>query len=132
MHDESNIKERRKHKRFQIKIKTFAAFFGPDSKRKIGEIIDMSPGGMAFRYLNYEKQPYGIVFSEKTVELDIFWHGDGYSMGKIPMQTISDSVISKISPLSFIAMRHCRMKFSELTSHQEIQLTAFITNHALQ
>ena len=120
--------ERRKHKRFQIKIRTFAAFFGPDSNRKIGEIINMSTGGMAFRYLNYEKEPYGIISSDNPVELDIFWNGDGYSLGKVPVKTISDSVISQISPISFIAMRHCRMKFIELTPFQELQLEHYIKN----
>ena len=74
MSSATSTEERRKYKRFQVKSKTFAAFFGPDSSRKIGEIINMSTGGMAFRYLNYEKQPYGIIFSDKPVELDIFWN----------------------------------------------------------
>ena len=130
MYSEISVEERRKHQRFQIKTKTFAAFFGPDSKRKIGEIINMSTGGMAFRYLNYEKQPYGIIFSDKPVELDIFWDGDGCSLCKLPIKTISDSVISKMSPFSVIAMRRCRMKFTELTPYQEIQLEHFIKKHA--
>jgi len=130
MYSETSTEERRRHKRFQIKTKTFAAFSGPDSNRKIGEIINMSTGGMAFRYLNYEKQPYGIISSDKPVELDIFWQGDGYSMGTVPIKTISDSVISKMSPFSFIAMRHCRMKFTELTPYQEMQLEHFIKNHS--
>ena len=127
----SNV-ERRKHIRFQIKTKTFAAFFGPDTNRKIGEIINMSTGGMAFRYLNYEKESYGCISSDKPVELDIFWDGDGYSLGKVPVKTISDSVISQISPMSFIAMRHCRMKFTELTPLQELKLDQFINNHSLR
>jgi len=130
MYSETSTEERRRHKRFQLKTKTFAAFLGPDSNRKIGEIINMSTGGMAFRYLNYEKQPYGIISSDKPVELDIFWDGDGYSMGKVPVKTISDSVISKMSPLSFIAMRRCRMKFTELTPYQKMQLEHFIKNHS--
>jgi hypothetical protein len=130
MYSGTSVEERRKHKRFQIKTKTYAAFFGPDSNRKIGEIINMSSGGMAFRYLNYEQQPYGVIFSDKPVELDIFWHGDGYSMGTVPIKTISDSVISKISPFSFIAMRRCRMKFTKLTPYQKLQLEHFIKNHS--
>ena len=130
MDSETSTEERRKHKRFQIKIKTFAAFFGPDSNRKIGEIINMSTGGIAFRYLNYEKQPYGIISSDTPVELDIFWDGDGYSMGTVPVQTISDSVLSELSPLSCIAMRQCRMKFTELTRYQEMQLEHFFEKHS--
>ncbi len=130
MYSETSTEERRKHKRFQSKTKTFAAFFGPDSNRKIGEIINMSTGGIAFRYLNYEKQPYGIISSDTPVELDIFWNGDGYSMGTVPVKTISDSVLSELSPLSCIAMRHCRMKFTELTRYQEMQLEHFIEKHS--
>ena len=132
MSSATSTEERRKHKRFQVKTKIFAAFFGPDSNRKIGEIINMSTGGMAFRYLNYEKQPYGIIFSDKPVELDIFWNGDGYSIGKIPVKTISDSVISKMSRFSFVAMRRCRMKFTELSPNQELQLDLFIKHHSLR
>lgn len=132
MSSATSTEERRKLKRFQIKAKTFAAFFGPDSNRKIGEIINMSTGGMAFRYLNYEKQPYGIVFSDKPVELDIFWNGDGFSIGKISVKTISDSVISQMSPFSFITMRRCRMKFTELTPNQDLQLDLFIKYHSLR
>lgn len=130
MYRETSIEERRKHKRFQINTKTFAAFVGPDSNRKIGEIIDMSSGGMAFRYLNYEKQPFGMLTSDKLVELDIFWDGDGYSLGTVPVKTISDAEISKTGPSSFITMRHCRMKFTELTSYQSLQLDNFIQKRA--
>jgi hypothetical protein len=129
MASETSTAERRKHKRFQIKSKTFAAFFGPDTNRKIGEIINLSTGGMAFRYLNYEKESYGSISSDKSVELDIFWDGDGYSLGTVPVKTISDFVISRISTVSFIAMRHCRMKFTELTLFQELKLEHFIKNH---
>jgi len=132
MNRETSNVERRRHKRFRIKTKTFAAFFGPDSNRKIGEIINMSAGGMAFRYLNYEKKSYGSISSDKPVELDIFWDGDGYSLGKIPVKTISDALISRISPVSFIAMHHCRMKFTELTTLQELKLDHFISNHSLR
>ena len=132
MNSETSTPERRKHIRFLIKAKTFAAFFGPDSNRKIGEIINMSTGGMAFRYLNYEKEPYGSISSDKPVELDIFWDGDGYSLGKVPVKTISDSLISRISSDSIIAMRHCRMKFTELTPLQALKLGHFISNHSLR
>jgi hypothetical protein len=130
MSSQTNTAERRKHERLQIKTKTFAAFFGPNSNRKIGEIINMSAGGMAFRYLNYEKEPYGIISSDKPVEVDIFWQGDGYSLGKVPIKTISDSLISRISPVSLIAMRYCRLKFTELTPFQELLLKRFIKNHS--
>lgn len=132
MFDKSIIEERRQHRRFRVKDRVVVMFCGPDSRRKIGEVIDICAGGISFRYLNYEENPYGKISSDNLVELEIIADRDGYSLGKVAVKTISDSVISQTSSLSFVALRRCRMQFKELTLLQKEQLEDFIRGYSIE
>ena len=117
------LAERRRHKRFQAQEGAFAVV-RPEST-KLGQIIDISQGGLAFRYTVTGTQANG------AVELDIFLTGDGFCLEKMPFKTVSDRKVSKKFSNGFLPMRRCGVQFGELTGIQITQLDYFIQNHTM-
>jgi len=82
MTNKKEIVEQRKHKRFNVQKSVFAAFRPPSVK--IGPIIDISRGGLAFRYINGEEP------SNESSELDILIDDNTFHIDKVPFETISN------------------------------------------
>ena len=119
--------ERRKHKRFQLQNGAFAvlrAFSWPHSTQKLGQIIDMSMGGLAFSYIA-EQEP-----SNGSFELGIFLADHSFHLRTIAFETISDLETNGV-PFSSITMRRSGVQFRELTPKQISQLKYFIRNHTI-
>jgi hypothetical protein len=115
--------ERRKNKRFLAQEGAFAVI-GPEFT-KLGQIMDISRGGFAFRYIVTGSQENG------AVEADIFLAGDGFYLEKIPIKPIWDLKIPKKFSNGSLPMRRCGVQFRDLTHHQRSQLEYFIQNHTL-
>lgn len=112
--------ERRKHERFKISIGVFVAFKPHDTR--LGEIIDISMGGLAFRYLA-TKEP-----SNGSSKLRIFLtEGDSY-VNEVLFETITDFGTYEI-PFTSLTMRRSGVRFGNLTQEQMSQLKYFIHNH---
>ncbi|UCD87489.1 MAG: PilZ domain-containing protein [Desulfobacterales bacterium] len=111
--------ERRKHKRYRAHDGAFAVL-GPHST-KIGQIIDVSVGGLAFSYIA-GKEP-----SDATFELSILFAQDSFHLTKIPFKTISDQEAKEV-PSNTLTMRRSGLQFGELTPSQISQLQYFIRN----
>jgi len=118
------VVERRKHKRFQPKEGAYAAV--RPQYDKIGQIIDVSRGGLAFRYMVCGSQ------EDKSSELDIFLIGDGFHLDKVPFQTVWDQEIRERSCAGSQRMRRCAVQFEELTQMQTLQLEEFIRDHIIE
>ena len=117
------VVERRRHKRFQAEEGAYAAV--RPQYDKIGQIIDVSRGGLAFRYMVSGSQ------EDASSELDIFLIGDGFHLDKVPFQTVSDEGIpERLSPSSQ-KMWRCGVQFGELTQMQILKLKEFILNHTV-
>lgn len=113
--------ERREHRRFEVPIGVFVAFRPHDTR--LGEIVDISTGGLAFRYLA-TKEP-----SNGSCKLKIFpTEGDSY-LNDVLFETITDFGTYQI-PFTSITMRRSGVQFGELTHNQMSQLKLFIHNHA--
>jgi len=118
--------ERRKHKRFKVQDSAFVvvgAPFRPHST-KVGQIIDMSMGGLAFGYIADEDR------SNASSELGIFLADNSFHLRQIPFETISDLKTNRV-PFSSISMRRSGVQFGELTHDQISQLEYFIQNHTI-
>ena len=113
--------ERRKYKRFNAQDGAFALVKNHDSK--VGQIIDVSMRGLAFKYIANGKQSKGVF------ELDIFLTGHGIHSKNIPFKTISDFEMKREIPFSFVKMRRCCVQFGELSHIHMSQLEDFIRNH---
>jgi hypothetical protein len=114
------VVERRKHTRFHVRDGAFAVL-GPYSS-KIGQIIDMSIGGLAFSYIAGEER------SNRSYELGILLAENSFYLTKIPFETIWDKETRGV-PFSSVPMRRCGVQFGELTQNQASQLQYFIQNH---
>jgi hypothetical protein len=130
--DKQNV-ERRSHQRFQIPAGCFVSL-GPDYTI-LGQIIDMSLGGVAFRHMGNTP----CLRPKDESYLDIFLTEGGFSLSKVPVETVSDYEISDVVsnrlvdpiPLSYKGMRRCSVQFGELTHHQISQLEHLIENYAI-
>ncbi len=116
--------ERRKHKRFKVQDSAFVVLRGsswPHSTQKVGQIMDIGMGGLAFSYVA-EQEP-----SNGSFELGIFSADNSFHLRKIPFETISDVETKKV-PFSSITMRRSGVQFGELTQEQAAQLEFFLKN----
>lgn len=81
-------------------------------------VIDISVGGLAFRYLGDGE------LGGDADELDLY-HGDSLALRGLPVRAVSDCSLD----YGFIPMRRRGLSFGELTSEQRLALDAFIVNH---
>ena len=122
-----NIEERRKHKRFKAKNNTFTGF-GPNSV-KIGQIIDISRGGMAFR--NTDPRTRFFQFAELSLIVDDVALNINQVPFKFPSKMISVSDFSTRNPFNFIKVRRYAVEFQNLSELQLFWLDYFIKNPTL-
>jgi hypothetical protein len=114
------VVERRKHKRFHAEDGTFAVL-GPRSG-KIGQVMDISMGGLAFSYVAGEDQP------NRSYKLGILLAEHSFNLTKIPFETIWDKEAEQL-PSSSLRMSRCGLQFGELTRNQKSQLEYFIQSY---
>lgn len=113
--------ERRKHQRFQVPSSAFAgigSYFG-----KVGRILDLSMGGLAFRYIGLE-EPNGSSY------LDIFMNDLDFYLRNVPFKTISDFPVIT-DGLTTVTLRRRGVRFGKLTPPQRAALEDFIEEHAI-
>ncbi len=117
------LPEKRRFTRFQAPENSFALLRGPAGK--LGQIIDISKGGLALRYVANNGQP------SKSSQLDIFLADNGFSLEKVSFEIVSDFEIGKQGPSSSITMRRCGVQFGSLNQDHIFQLEYFIKNYSL-
>jgi hypothetical protein len=113
-------KEQRKHERF---LAPKGAFVGvrPDFCR-LGQIVDICMGGLAFRYIADERCP------NASHELEIFLTSGDFMISNIPFRTVSDTETQSV-PYTSLSVRRCGVQFGELTHLEMTQLEHFIQNY---
>jgi len=117
------IVERRKHKRFQVRDGAFAVL--TPHFYNWGQIIDISRGGLAFRYTGKELPP------NVSCDLGISVANIGFYLGRLPFRAISDVELGNEVPYSLTRIRRCGGEFGELTLNQISELEYFIRNHTI-
>jgi hypothetical protein len=113
--------EKRQHKRFQVPKGTFVGLGPHDTK--VGQIIDVGMGGLAFRYVGSEEPSNG--------ELDVFLNERDFYLGRVPFRTVSDFEITSRRDSISTAMRRSGVQFRKMKPNQISQLEYFIQNHTL-
>lgn len=114
--------DRRKDNRYEIKGIAFAVLKS-NSEEELGQIINISRGGLAFQYFVGSRR------IEKAKQLDIMLTKKGVYINKINIRTVSDFEIVNELPFSTIAKRQQSVCFDQLTEEQQNQLELIITNH---
>ncbi len=115
--------ESRKYKRFKAKKGAFAILW-PHSK-KIGEIIDISRGGLAFCYFAGESLP------NQSTAVDIFWHDHSFYLDNIPCKTVYEIEIADEPPSTHATMRQIGVQFEDVIPSKSSQLNHFIKNYTI-
>jgi hypothetical protein len=121
--------DHRAHQRYQVPTNSYISLGSDD--RVLGQIIDISLGGIAFRYMGSEKLP-----DESHLDI-VLTEGDLY-LRKVPFKTVSDyeipnTVLCKTVdpiPRSCRTMRRSGLQFGELTPEQRVQLEYYLLNYA--
>lgn len=117
--DEKN-EERRKNRRFKVEEGAFAAL-SPDSSI-MGQLDNISKGGLSFKYIVHEDQ------SDEIEATHVFVGINGFYLEKMPYKVVEDVQVENTSSLSSINMRRRRLQFVDLTSNQAAQLDYFLKN----
>lgn len=116
--------ERRKNKRYKAIDGAYAAI-SPKSQ-KLGQIIDISMGGLSFKYIdtsNGEKQ------ADKITDETIFLSSMGYYVGDLPFKTISDYEITNTPSFSSMKVRKRHVQFNDLSFKQLFDLDYYLRNN---
>ncbi len=121
-HAKKEFDEHRRHKRFQVPQGVFVGF--GQHANKVGQIVDVSMGGLAYRYVGSEESSDGS-------HLDIFVTDNDFYLGAVPFKTVCDLQVVDRAPASPMTMRRCGVQFGKLTRKQSVQLEYFIQQHTL-
>ena len=115
--------DQRKHPRFLVSYGAFAAL----TDSKLGKISDISRGGLAFNYIDYEDEDD--VAASESPEVSIV-HDPGFFLLDVPCKVIKDDYYPP-DHHGLYKMNKCRIQFYRLTLDQEEQLDYFIENFAI-
>jgi c-di-GMP-binding flagellar brake protein YcgR len=120
--------DHREHVRYRVPKDSFVTI-GSDEPI-LGQIMDISMGGIAFRYMDSKKPT-------DESRLDMFLTEGDMCLGQVPIKAVSDyeipntvlcKTVDEIPP-SCRTMRRCGVQFGDLTQHQRSQLQHYIQNH---
>lgn len=111
---ETPIQERRNIPRFHVNSGLFAVNF------QLGQIIDISMEGLAFRYVEREKK------RESDRGIGIIFDEDDLCFDRIPVLTVSDIIISEDRDVETPIIRRCGVRFLDLSPTQKSLLQNFI------
>ena len=136
--------ERRKHQRFSAQNGTFAVVgsnkthLGKIKKMsmaeiacaiykskpfKLGQIIDMSQGGLAFSYIDNRDR------TNRSYEMNILSAGNKFYLENLLFKTIMDVDSAEEPSFSPIKLKRQRIQFIDLSSDQIKKLEYFLSNH---
>ena len=121
MIDSEKVIERRSHGRFQVQQGVYALLKNGSSK--LGQIKNISKGGLAFMYINDGEQIH------EPTEVDIFLSGHGFFLKGIACKKISDIHVDNFVPFSTFEMRQLGVQFGEVSQHQLAHLDTFIEKY---
>ena len=115
--------ERRRYKRYITRKSAFAVL--TPGFKNLGPIKDISPGGLALRYID-NGEP-----SSRAFKMDIFLTSRDFYLKDLPFKTIS--IIDEVSKSLFSALRMKQrsVQFGKMDSYQSDQLSYFLSNHTV-
>jgi len=120
----TNINERRKDDRHHVSSGGFIVLLPRQHFPKLGRMIDISLGGLAFQYYldNY-------ICLEKFNKVDIYFSGDGLCIKGIPVGLVWDMDIPRHDPYFNVAVKRYGVRFDALSTDDMIQLNQFIKKY---
>ena len=123
MTNRQELVERRNHKRFRVREGGYAALLPQFTE--IGQILDISRGGLAFRYVASQER------SNQSSQLSISSTDGSFCLNKVPIKTVWDFALANEFSFGAITLRHCGVQFGQLTPAQKADLEYFIQTYTL-
>lgn len=123
---EETFEEKRKFKRLKGKEGAFAAFIRPNELINMGQIQDISMGGLCIRYLSVNEDRDG------CCEMKIFGSNDSFiHVDKVPCRIVYDQEVPEYS-WEQISIRRCGVEFQNLSVKHLTLLEEFINHFAFE
>lgn len=113
--------ERRKYKRYKAAPGAYAVL-GTEAS-KLGQIKDISMGGLAFKYLANEAR------TDDADKLGIIIRRNNFYVNNIGIRTVSDFELAREYAFSTVILRQQGVQFCELTSEQRSKLDYILKYH---
>ena len=110
--------ERRKHKRFRVPLNTYALL--NDQVSKLGRVLDISKGGLAFRYISIGKE------LKEEFQLDLISAQVNPGLNGLPVKVVSEIEIASETPSRAVTLSRASVQFEELMDEQADWLERFI------
>jgi len=121
------VVERRKNKRYKAVEGAYAAI-SPNSN-KLGQIIDISMGGLAFKYIDTNSDDTQNRHLEQET---LFLSSMGYYVGDLTFKTIADYEITNVPSFSSIKVRKRHIQYTNLSFKQLFDLDNYFRNNVYQ
>jgi len=118
-----DVENKRAFDRFLIREYAYAVL--RPSSRKVGQIVDISRGGLSFRYPGTGRSDEDV----SSLHLDIFLVGDDFYLDKVPFRTVSERELDIDLPDHSMTMLQCGVKFGRLTDDQLGRLDILIEKY---
>jgi len=121
--------ERRKSTRYKAVEGAYAAI-SPKS-HKLGQIIDISMGGLAFKYIdtNNDDVTNDDTKNQSHTQESIFLSSMGFYVGDLPFKTVSDNEVTNTPSLSAMKVRERHVQFTDLSFKQLFDLDYYLRNN---
>jgi hypothetical protein len=117
------LRERRRHPRFQIRDWIFAACRA--DFLKLGKVMDISGGGIAIEYVSFSGGNGNQVGD--TAHLEVFECGSSWCLNHTACRIVYDMEVPLgDSILHNYQIRRCALRFGELSRERASQLDSFI------
>ena len=116
----SNNQDRRQHVRLKAKYGAYAAV--ESDYDKIGRIIDISGGGLAFSYSPGRKSVI------KPRKLTILYSDEDYYLKAVPIKPVVDVQLENPA-FTYIPLRKMSVAFQDMSRSQSALLETFLKNH---
>ena len=116
-------KDRRKYQRYSVKEGIYASINPPSLK--IGQIFDISLGGLSFTYMNDDTSVAEILYPS----VNIFSNAEKH-FKDIPFQQVGDSQIKNNPSFCSLEIRKLRIQFGVLSDTQISNLYEFIEKNS--
>jgi hypothetical protein len=110
--------ERRKHKRFPAPPNTYVQL--NDQVSKLGRVLDISRGGLAFRYISVGKK------LKEVFQLDLISAQVNPGLNPLPVKVVSEIEMASETPARAVTLSRAGVQFEELMDEQVNWLERFI------
>ena len=125
--NEYSHREQRTHERYRVKEGAYTVIKKhQDTKLTIGHILDISNGGLAFKYMENGEPIKG------DHKLDIYIMGQGIQLKNISFKIVSDLKLENSFPFSSILMRRGSIQFQKLDDNHKNELVNFIQKYTAE